>query len=236
MKRIKTSILIRNLTTSLAVVVLILTSVTLLRELYLANRTAILTHGPVLVKHIKSVTRTSVKIIDKTVVTSTPYNLLNFLSIPMYAEELPVSQILNADTAKTLSNTEITIDVIHNDQIPDPSQYTIRVAKVPENGAIDVKNSQLVYKSGETFVGTDYMVYSACDIHNSCSTAPVTITVLSPTQNSSLAFIKRPTFFSQVEFATTALLAMVVMITAFMIYTFRVYKTEQLDDRSIMTL
>ncbi len=76
-------------------------------------------------------------------------------------EQLPCNAGAQADAARTLPNTPVTIDVIANDRFCsgefDPGSLKVGIA--PQHGTTEVKGKTIIYKPATGFLGTDSFVY-----------------------------------------------------------------------------
>ncbi len=91
------------------------------------------------------------------------------------------------DTAATLADTAVDIDVAANDHDPDGvldlASATTACAgcTTPANGAlVDDGDGTFRYTPDAAFTGTDHFTYEICDTLGSCDTATVTIITTSP--------------------------------------------------------
>jgi len=90
------------------------------------------------------------------------------------ANATPVAQ---DDSATTVANQPVTINVIGNDTDPDGDNLTIRSVTQPTNGSVSISNNQLVYTPNQDFVGTDTLTYTITDGNNHVQTASVIVTI-----------------------------------------------------------
>jgi hypothetical protein len=93
--------------------------------------------------------------------------------------------IASDDTASTLQNTQVVIDILSNDTDPDGTLVpsTVTITSGPTHGAIDSINGltgAVSYTPTANYFGTDTFVYQICDNNALCDTATVTITVKTP--------------------------------------------------------
>lgn len=89
------------------------------------------------------------------------------------------------DTAETLINTPVDIDILANDSDPDGTldPSTVLIITPPINGTItniDGTTGIVTYEPDTAFFGIDTFEYQVCDDDALCDTALVTVTVLSP--------------------------------------------------------
>jgi len=83
--------------------------------------------------------------------------------------------IVSDDTATTVKNRAVTIDVLANDE-GGGEDLTITSVTLPAHGSVQVSAGQVVYTPEAEFVGTDTFTYSATDGDDD-GTATVTVTV-----------------------------------------------------------
>jgi hypothetical protein len=88
--------------------------------------------------------------------------------------QLPVA---NNDTAQTVLQTPITIDVLANDTGDGP--LTIVFVTQGTLGATSIVDNQIQYEPGST-VGIDTFVYTMVDVHGNPASATVTVTIGQP--------------------------------------------------------
>ncbi len=83
----------------------------------------------------------------------------------------------NADTATTLEDQAVTIDVLANDTDPDTLDSLQIVSATAASGAqVSISNGQLVYQGNQDFSGTDIITYEITDgIAQSTATATVEV-------------------------------------------------------------
>jgi outer membrane protein OmpA-like peptidoglycan-associated protein len=85
--------------------------------------------------------------------------------------------VVQDDSATTVANQPVTINVIGNDTDPDGDSLTIRSVTQPTNGNVSISNNQLVYTPNQDFVGTDTLTYTITDGNNHVQTASVIVTI-----------------------------------------------------------
>ena len=85
--------------------------------------------------------------------------------------------VVQDDSATTVANQPVTINVIANDTDPDGDSLTIRSVTQPTNGSVSISNNQLVYTPNQDFVGTDTLTYTITDGNNHVQTASVIVTI-----------------------------------------------------------
>ena len=83
------------------------------------------------------------------------------------------------DSANTVRNTAVVIDVLANDVDPDGDTLNVRSFTQPANGTVTRSGNSLRYRPRNNFVGADSFTYTACDRQSGglCDTATVRITV-----------------------------------------------------------
>ncbi|WP_197465357.1 Ig-like domain-containing protein [Marinomonas sp. TW1] len=92
-------------------------------------------------------------------------------------QDAPVSE---NDTATTVQNTPVTIDVLANDTDPDGDTLTLSSPSVPANqGTVAIVDGKLVFTPAVDFNGEAIMTYTAEDGSGNSDTATVTVTVTS---------------------------------------------------------
>ena len=93
-------------------------------------------------------------------------------------EEPPIA--LN-DTAFTLEDTPVTVDVTMNDSDPnenlDPNTVTITISPVSGTTKVDPTTGAVTYTPNPDFSGTDTFTYTVCDTHGACDEATCTVDV-----------------------------------------------------------
>ncbi len=86
----------------------------------------------------------------------------------------------NNDVASTDINVAVTINVLANDDLPNPLT-SMDVTSGPDNGMVTVNGlNDITYTPNADFCGTDGFTYRICDM-NGCDSASVTINVICPT-------------------------------------------------------
>lgn len=96
------------------------------------------------------------------------------------AVELPnASPVARNDSAQTVINRAVTIDVVANDS--DPDGHSLALLSLKQNPAAGtaaiVSSSQIRYTPSPQFAGVDRFVYEIHDGHRGTATAEVTVTV-----------------------------------------------------------
>ena len=81
------------------------------------------------------------------------------------------------DTATAAEDSNITIDVLANDEDADDDTLTVTAASGAQNGSTAVTNNRVVYTPSANFNGTDQFSYSISDGVNSPVSATVSVTV-----------------------------------------------------------
>jgi hypothetical protein len=158
-----------------------------------------------------------------------------FSGISVNAQTTDLSQKLNSDTAQAISGKQQLIQVLDNDNINSTSEYTMSVVKAPENGIISIEDNILVYTSKDEFIGNDYLIYSLCDVNNTCNTAPVTISVISQAetlQNQVAVNLVSP--ISGFELSTSLLISLVIIVSIFITYSLTLYKIQESTELAII--
>ncbi|MBL8786592.1 MAG: tandem-95 repeat protein, partial [Deltaproteobacteria bacterium] len=95
--------------------------------------------------------------------------------------ETPPDPIVAAvdDSAETIRNLEVEIDVLANDTLVGDGTLWIGSWNRGAHGAVTMTiENTLVYRPDAGFVGEDAFRYTACDGHGHCDSATVTVTVL----------------------------------------------------------
>lgn len=83
------------------------------------------------------------------------------------------------DTATTIENTSVSIDVLSNDSLKNNATLSDFASISTNNGSISEISNRLIYTPANNFTGTDTFTYSICDALSTpnCGTATVTVTV-----------------------------------------------------------
>jgi PKD repeat protein len=82
------------------------------------------------------------------------------------------------DSASTLEDTAVTIDVCANDSDPDGDEISVISVQCSENGNAAINNdSTITYISNPDFNGTDTFIYTISDGNNNTDTATVTVNI-----------------------------------------------------------
>lgn len=97
------------------------------------------------------------------------------------SEDNPIVEppVATDDTATTLENTSITIDVLGNDILRNNAFINDYSETSNNNGSINEVSNNLIYTPADNFIGTDTFTYTICDGLSTpnCATATVTIMV-----------------------------------------------------------
>jgi hypothetical protein len=135
-------------------------------------------------------------VVSSAAVTYTPHQGFNGTDTFMYqvcdvggacAAQLVTVTVTNAaptpsdDSAVTAKNISVTVNVLANDNDPgsdlDPS--TLAVTSAPSIGVATVNlDRTITYTPNHDKKGTDSFSYRICDVHGSCATAVVTVTIV----------------------------------------------------------
>jgi endonuclease I/dihydroxyacetone kinase DhaKLM complex PTS-EIIA-like component DhaM len=83
------------------------------------------------------------------------------------------------DTATTVENTPVTIDVLSNDTLKNNATLNDFSSASANNGLVREISNKLIYTPADNFIGTDTFTYTICDGLSTpnCATATVTVTV-----------------------------------------------------------
>ena len=101
-------------------------------------------------------------------------------------DEENIIPIAHPDTATTDENSDLTYDVLNNDENLDDGVYTLKVIETPENGEvtnIEVSGSQgnetgnITYNPDTDYYGTDSLLYEVCDLNEDCDSAEMIIEI-----------------------------------------------------------
>ncbi len=90
--------------------------------------------------------------------------------------------IANTDSVTTQEDTEVTHDVLFNDDNLDDGIYTLDVTSSPENGSVtnvEISGDQgnVTYKPDTDYYGLDSLEYEVCDLNNDCDQGKMIIEV-----------------------------------------------------------
>jgi len=84
----------------------------------------------------------------------------------------------NPDSASTLENRSVTIDVLVNDSDPDGDQLFIESVSFAEHGEVEIlSNNRLLYTPDYGFVGTDTFNYTVTDGQGHTASSTVSVVV-----------------------------------------------------------
>jgi hypothetical protein len=81
------------------------------------------------------------------------------------------------DSATTVEDTPVTIDVLANDSDPNGDPLTVTAVTAPANGTATTNGATVTYAPGANYNGPDAFTYEACDPSGGCDTATVTVEV-----------------------------------------------------------
>jgi len=109
---------------------------------------------------------------------------------PLSANSLPEAV---EDSAGTVGQSLVTIDVLGNDSDPDGALLTIAGFSQGSNGTVVQDGDKLVYTAAEGFVGTDTFTYAVTDGSGESVTSRVTVTVEPVPEFANLALKGRAT-------------------------------------------
>ena len=121
--------------------------------------------------------------VERCIAVNIPGLPAEYCNIPLYSTPLPVTVIAlptaTDDTATTLPNVAVTIDVLANDSHPDGDPLSIDSLGNPANGTAAIVGGQIAYTPDTNYVGTDGFDYTITDGTNT-ATATVTVIVNTP--------------------------------------------------------
>ncbi|GAB4144947.1 MAG: hypothetical protein OHK0017_04000 [Patescibacteria group bacterium] len=95
----------------------------------------------------------------------------------------PAAPTANDDTAETITNQPVTVNVVQNDTDPDDSLETssIEIVQQPTNGQAQVgPDGQITYTPNKDYAGQDRFVYKICNTAGECDSAEVRLTISLP--------------------------------------------------------
>jgi hypothetical protein len=100
-------------------------------------------------------------------------------SVQVTVDPAGTAPTANADTASTVEDIAVLVDVLANDTDPDGDidDTTLAVSSPPGDGVAVVVGDQVRYTPAGGFVGTDAFDYRICDADGTCATATVTVDV-----------------------------------------------------------
>jgi hypothetical protein len=106
-------------------------------------------------------------------VGTAPVSVISSAAAPVNAPPVAV-----ADSASTLSNTAVIIDVLGNDSDPDADPLAIVSVTQPAHGSVTNNGSTVTYlPSPPSFVGADAFTYTIADGRGGSASAGVSVTV-----------------------------------------------------------
>lgn len=86
--------------------------------------------------------------------------------------------VANSDTATTVQNSPVEVDVLTNDSDPDGGTLTLSITTPPAHGtAIITADNTIVYTPDTDYVGSDSFTYQATNSSGNSDTAVVAITI-----------------------------------------------------------
>ena len=88
-----------------------------------------------------------------------------------------VPPIANADSAVTIEDESVVVNVLVNDTDPNGDALIVMSTTEPSNGTVIIDNNNITYFPKPNFFGEDSFNYDASDSHGDIGTATVTITV-----------------------------------------------------------
>ena len=94
-----------------------------------------------------------------------------------FACAFDVPPIAGDDTATTLEDTAVSVNVGANDRDPKGGALTFSIVGAPLNGQATISGGTITYTPGANFNGADGLTYQACDVDNLCTQATLSITV-----------------------------------------------------------
>ncbi|WP_114476320.1 Ig-like domain-containing protein, partial [Euzebya rosea] len=100
-------------------------------------------------------------------------------SVQVTVDPTGTAPTANDDTASTVEDTPVLVDVLANDTDPDGDidDTTLAVSSPPSDGVAVVVGGQVRYTPAGGFVGTDAFDYRICDADGTCDTGTVTLDV-----------------------------------------------------------
>jgi PKD repeat protein len=81
------------------------------------------------------------------------------------------------DSATTVRNTAVTINVLANDSDPDGDALSVIGVSQPANGQVVVSGNNVIYTPAKSFFGLDTFTYTVSDGFGGTAKATVTVTV-----------------------------------------------------------
>jgi Big-like domain-containing protein len=85
--------------------------------------------------------------------------------------------IANDDTASTVTNTPVVVNVVANDQDPDSDALTVQSNTQPAHGSATHTSSSVTYTPASGYTGPDSFTYTINDGNGHTASATVTVTV-----------------------------------------------------------
>ena len=85
--------------------------------------------------------------------------------------------VANDDSATTLEDTPVTIDVLNNDTSPDGNTISITDVSTASNGIASTDGTTITYVPNQHFTSSDSFTYTISDGNGGTATATVTVTV-----------------------------------------------------------
>ena len=121
--------------------------------------------------------------VDRCIAVNIPGLPADYCNLALYSTPLPVEVIApptaTDDTASTLPNVAVTIDVLANDSDADGDPLSIGSVDDPDNGSAAIVSGQIVYTPNTNYVGNDVFDYTVTDGTHT-DTATVSVTVSAP--------------------------------------------------------
>ncbi|MFQ5446524.1 MAG: lamin tail domain-containing protein, partial [Saprospiraceae bacterium] len=103
-----------------------------------------------------------------------PFPVCSYSVVP------PVQAIANNDNVNTEANAPVTVNILANDELPNPLT-SLTVTTQPSNGTATANGlDDITYTPDPDYCGTDIFIYEICDSVG-CDEATVTVTVACPT-------------------------------------------------------
>ena len=98
-------------------------------------------------------------------------------SVTVTVSNVNAAPTASGDTAATIENTPVLIDVTDNDTDPDGDSLIVAVTSAPSNGEATVQGGAILYTPTSGFSGIDEFVYSVTDPSGAEDSATVTVSV-----------------------------------------------------------
>jgi hypothetical protein len=102
-------------------------------------------------------------------------------SLPAHVAVTNLPPVAMADSATTVQNSAVTINVLANDNTPGGFPLSLQSVGQPFFGTAVVSGTNITYTPGSFFIGTDTFTYTITDGQFDTATATVTVTVSPPT-------------------------------------------------------